>query len=117
MAISMPISYLENVLHNTASKPAIVDNYNIEGETVTIKELIDFWIEGHRAAEEVSKIVEENKRKSSEVGLQKDKGMERLQEENDRGEGAELPMLREENKDTSTSPRRQQRRKLSKPKS
>ena len=55
----MPISYLENVLHNTTSKPEI-QAYNIEGETVTIKELIDFWIEGHKAAEEVSKIVEEN---------------------------------------------------------
>ena len=117
MAISMPISYLENVLHNTASKPEIIDDYNIEGENVTIKELIDFWIEGHKAAEEVSKIVEENKRKSSEVGLQKDKGVERLQRENNRGEGTELPMLWEENKNPSTSSRRQQRRKLPKSKS
>lgn len=102
------------------SIPAIIDDYSIElktGEIVTIKELIDFWIEGHKAAEDVSKIVEENKRKSSEVGLQKDKGMERLQKENNRGERTELPKLREEDKDTSTSPRRQQRRKLSKPKS
>lgn len=82
-----------------------------------IKYLIDFWIEGHKAAEGVSKIVEENKRKSSEVGLQKDKGVERLQEKNNRGEGTELPMLREENKNHSTSPRRQQRRKLPKSKS
>lgn len=117
MAISMPISYLENVLHNTASKPAIVDNYNIEGETVTIKELIDFWIEGHRAAEEVAKIVEENKRESSEIEVQKDKNLERVPKKVDRGEGTELPKLREENKDTSTSPRRQQRRKLPKSKS
>lgn len=120
MAISMPISYLENVLHNTTSKPempTVIDDYNIEGENVTIKELIDFWIEGHKAAEEVSKIVEENKRKSREVRLQKDKGMERVPQENNRGEGTELPKLREEDKDTSTSPRRQQRRKLSKPKS
>ena len=116
MAISMPISYLENVLHNTTSKPEI-PAYNIEGETVTIKELIDFWIEGHKAAEEVSKIVEENKRKSREVRLQKDKGMERVPQENNRGEGTELPKLREEDKDTSTSPRRQQRRKLPKSKS
>lgn len=121
--MGLPISILENILHNETVKPgmpAIIDDYNIElktGEIVTIKELIDFWIEGHKAAEEVSKIVEENKRKSSEVGLQKDKGMERLQKENDRGEGTELPKLREENKDSSTSPRRQQRRKLSKPKS
>ena len=116
MAISMPISYLENVLHNTTSKPEI-PAYNIEGEIVTIKELIDFWIEGHRAAEEVSKIVEENKRESREVRLQKDKGMERVPQENNRGEGTELPKLREEDKDTSTSPRRQQRRKLPKSKS
>lgn len=120
MAISMPISYLENVLHNTTSKPempAVIDDYNIGGETVTIKELIDFWIEGHKAAEEVSKIVEENKRKSREVRLQKDKGMERLQKEDNRGERAELSKLRKEDKDSSTSPRRQQRRKLSEPKS
>lgn len=121
--MGLPISILENILHNTTSKsamPAIIDDYNIElktGEIVTIKELIDFWIEGHKAAEEVSKIVEENKRKSSEVGLQKDKGMERVPEENNRGEGTELPKLREEDKDTSTSPRRQQRRKLPKSKS
>ena len=57
----MPISYLENVLHNTASKPdipAIIDDYNIElktGETVTIKELIDFWIEGHNVMKEIEK--------------------------------------------------------------
>lgn len=118
--MGLPISILENILHNTTSKsamPAIIDDYNIEGETVTIKELIDFWIEGHKAAEEVSKIVEENKRKSREVRLQKDKGMERVPQENNRGEGTELPKLREEDKDTSTSPRRQQRRKLPKSKS
>lgn len=121
--MSLPISFLESVLHSTTNKPgmpAIIDDYNIElktGEIVTIKDLIDFWIEGHKAAEEVSKIVEENKRKSSEVGLQEDKGMERVPQENNRGEGTELSELREENKDTSASPRRQQRRKLSKPKS
>lgn len=121
--MGLPISILENILHNTTSKsamPAIIDDYNIElktGEIVTIKELIDFWIEGHKAAEEVSKIVEENKRKSREVRLQKDKGMEDVPQENNRGEGTELPKLREEDKDTSTSPRRQQRRKLSKSKS
>lgn len=117
MAISMPISYLENVLHNTVSKPAVIDDYNIEGETVTIKELIDFWIEGHKAAEEVAKIVEENKRESSEVGLQKNKRVERVPQENNRGERAELSKLREEDKNPSTSPRRQQRRKLPKSKS
>lgn len=121
--MSLPISILENILHNETIKPgmpAIIDDYNIElktGEIVTIIELIDFWIEGHKAAEEVSKIVEENKRKSSEVGLQKDKGVETLQKENNRGEGTELSKLREENKSPSTSPRRQQRRKLPKSKS
>jgi len=118
--MGLPITVLENILHNETEMPAIIDDYNIQlktGEIVTIKDLIDFWIEGHKAAEEVSKIVEENKRKSSEVRLQKDKGVERLQEKNNRGEGTELPMLREENKNPSTSPRRQQRRKLPKSKS
>ena len=118
--MSLPISFLESVLHNTTSKPdmpAIIDDYNIEGETVTIKELIDFWIEGHKAAEEVSKIVEENKRKSSEVRLQKDKGMEIIPKKTDRGKGTDMPVLREEAKDTSVPSRRQQRRKLPKPKS
>ena len=121
--MSLPISFLESVLHSTTNKhgmPTIIDDYNIElktGEIVTIKDLIDFWIEGHAAAEDVSKIVEENKRKSSEVGLQKDKGVERVPQENNRGERAELPKLREEDKDSSTSPRRQQRRKLPKSKS
>lgn len=121
--MSLPISFLESVLHNTTSKPgmpAIIDDYNIElktGEIVTIKELIDFWIEGHKAAEEVSKIVEENKRKSREVRLQKDKGMEIIPKKTDRGKGTDMPVLREEDKDTSVPSRRQQRRKLSKPKS
>lgn len=59
--MGLPISILENILHNKAVKPgmpAIIDDYNIElktGEIVTIKELIDFWIEGHKAIKEIEK--------------------------------------------------------------
>lgn len=50
--MSLPLSYLENVLHNTVSKPgmpAIIDDYIIQigDELVTIKELITFWKVGH----------------------------------------------------------------------
>jgi len=55
-----PISLLENILHNTASKPgmpAIIDDYIIQigNELVTIKDLIDFWIEGHAIMKEIEK--------------------------------------------------------------
>lgn len=50
--MGLPISILENILHNTTSKPgmpAIIDDYIIQigDELVTIKELIDFWKVGH----------------------------------------------------------------------
>jgi len=56
--MSLPISYLENVLHN-ASMPTIGDNYIIQigDEFVTIKELIDFWVKGHKKILETAKII------------------------------------------------------------
>ena len=56
--MGLPISYLENVLHSTSSKPgmpAIIDDYIIQigDELVTIKELIDFWKVGHKKIQSV----------------------------------------------------------------
>ena len=60
----LPISYLENVLHNTVSKPgipAIIDDYIIQigDELVTIKELIDFWKVGHEKLKSASTVLDE----------------------------------------------------------
>ena len=59
--MGLPITVLENILHNETVKPgmpAIIDDYNIQlktGEIVTIKDLIDFWIEGHAIMKEIEK--------------------------------------------------------------
>lgn len=62
--MGLPISILENVLHNCQSKPKIDDNYIIElnnGELVTIKDLCGFWIEGHKKIFDATKIIEDAK--------------------------------------------------------
>lgn len=109
--MGLPISILENILHNKAEAEIIKLS---NGDLVTIEDLKNFWIEGHKAAEEVSKIVEENKRKSSEVGLQKDEGVERLSETTNQRKRPDLPKLREKDKDTSMPSRGRKRGKLSK---
>lgn len=133
--MGLPISILENILHNTTSKPgmpAIIDDYIIQigDELVTIKELIDFWKVGHeklkRATASMNEaiaitekylggnVAKENKRKSEEERVQEDKGVEELQKETNRGKGTDLSVLWEEDKDTSVPPRGRKRRKLPK---
>ncbi len=115
--MSLPITYLESVLKDNTN----IIYLELDGKikTFTVDELAEAYTNLYNKTKKLLETVNngENKRKSSEVRLQKDKGMESLQKENNRGEGTELPKLREENKNPSTSPRRQQRRKLSKPKS
>lgn len=47
--MGLPITVLENILHNETVKPAITDGYIIQigDELVTIDELITFWKVGH----------------------------------------------------------------------
>ena len=131
--MGLPISILENILHNITSKPgmpAIIDDYIIQigDELVTIKELIDFWKVGHEKLKKVTasineavaitekhlggKLAKEDKRESEKERVQEDKGVEELQKETDRGKGTDLSMLREEDKNTSVSPCRRKGRKL-----
>lgn len=75
--MGLPISYLENVLHNYQSKPGlpkIHDDCIIElnnGEIVTIKDLCDFWIEGHKKLDNATKAIE-----SAKTIIEKSKGKE-----------------------------------------
>lgn len=60
----LPITMLESILHNTASKPgmpAIIDDYIIQigDELVTIKELIDFWKVGHEKLKKATTVLDE----------------------------------------------------------
>ena len=74
--MGLPITVLENILHNTASKPGmpeIIDDYivQIDDELVTIKELIDFWKVGHKKIQSVLEITKKytggnSERKSEE---------------------------------------------------
>lgn len=65
--MGLPTSYLESILHNYQSKPGIPkihDDYIIElnnGELVTIKDLCDFWIEGHKKLFDATKIINDAK--------------------------------------------------------
>lgn len=118
--MSLPITYLESILKDNENFSNII-YLELDGKikTFTVDELAEAYTNLYNKTKKLLETVKngESKRESSEVRLQKDKGMERVPQENDRGERTELPKLREENKDTSTSPRRQQRRKLPKPKS
>lgn len=71
--MGLPITLLENILHNETVKPGmpkIHDDYIIElnnSELVTIKDLCDFWIEGHKGANKKSeRSTEEEDKVSSE---------------------------------------------------
>lgn len=91
--MGLPTSYLESILHNYQSKPGsprIHDDYIIElenGELITIKDLCDFWIEGHKKLFDATKkvnnaqeIMQKHERKSKEEKkLQTEQKMEGLQ--------------------------------------
>lgn len=65
--MGLPITLLENILHNETVKPGmpkIHDDYIIElnnSELVTIKDLCDFWIEGHKKLFDATKIIDDTK--------------------------------------------------------
>lgn len=127
--IGLPTSYLESILHNYQSKPGmpkITDDYIIElnnGELVTIKDLCDFWIEGHKKLDTATKIISDAKeimrkseRKSKEEKkLQTEQKVEGLQaQEECRPEGTG-PCNKEEvvqgSESTSQKPKRGRVRK------
>lgn len=59
-----PITLLESMLHQ--DKPAFDENYLIElnnGELVTLGDLTNFWIEGHRKIKSALAIIKETKNK------------------------------------------------------
>ena len=70
MAMSMPISYLENVLHNTTSKPdfpLITDDYLVEvkpGSLVKLIDLVTFWNANH----DIIKAEEDKKEECNTIG-------------------------------------------------
>lgn len=60
---SLPLSVLENVLHQ---KQNFDENYLIElnnGELVTLGELMTFWVEGHRKIQNALDIIKESRKK------------------------------------------------------
>lgn len=83
--MNMPLSVLENVLH---PKQINFDkNYIIElnnGELVTLGDLTNFWIEGHRKIKSALDIIKETKEKvecksKEKTKLQSKQEVERLQ--------------------------------------
>ena len=73
------LSVLENLLHNDEEKEhknvISVDTININGEDVSINQLVDFWVEQHRVLEQAKKILKEqpseNKQASKVCGKTK----------------------------------------------
>lgn len=62
--MGLPISILESILHNVSSKsdmPAIIDDYliQIDDESVTIKELVEFWKVGHEKLKSATAVLDE----------------------------------------------------------
>lgn len=77
--MSLPITYLESILKNDFEKLSeiqknlkkdpveekehknviSVDTININGEDVSINQLVDFWVEQHRILEQAKKILKE----------------------------------------------------------
>ena len=61
--MSLPLSILENVLHQ---KQNIDESYLVElnnGELVTLGALMNFWIEGHRKIQNALDIIKESRKK------------------------------------------------------
>ena len=61
--MNLPLSVLENVLH---PKQKFDENYLIElnnGELVTLGDLMNFWIEGHKKIKSALDIIKETRKK------------------------------------------------------
>lgn len=60
--MSLPITYLESLLKNDPvehKNVTSVDTININGEDVSINQLVDFWIEQHQMLDKAKKILKE----------------------------------------------------------
>lgn len=82
---SLPLSVLENVLH--PKQINFDESYLIElpnNEFVTLGQLMEFWVDGHRRIKNALEIIKESKEKvecksKEKAKLQSEQEMERLQ--------------------------------------
>ena len=85
--MGLPITVLENILHNGIVKPAnpvnptmpstATDSIELKtGEIVTVEDLCDFWIEGHKKILETTKIINDAKELMSERIAEKEKELQ-----------------------------------------
>jgi len=72
-----PLSILENMLHNS-SQP---DSITIGEDTITIQQLIDFWIEGHKKLSGVTKFL-----KDAKIIMEKKDGQQEKSNEGSKGQ-------------------------------
>lgn len=122
--MNMPLSVLENVLH--PKQINFDENYIIEldnGELVTLGDLANFWIEGHRKIKSALDIIKETKEKverkpEKENKVSSKQEMERLQASNEcetKGTGPDnTKEVVQGSKPTSQEPKRRRIRKSDK---
>lgn len=131
--MGLPITVLENILHNGIVKPAnpvnptmpstSTDSIELKtGEIVTVEDLCDFWIEGHKKILETTKIINDAKelmqseRKSKEEKeLQAEQKVEGIQTQEECGtKGNRSHNKKETVQGCESSPQKPKRRRVRK---